>query len=78
MKLLNDFFTRDTQVSRVWSFVHNFEFSLKTDGLATRLLLSCAYDLPRGGGGGFGSWDILLEIHKLSTKKMWNMEERPI
>ena len=67
------FLIRDTQVSRVWSFVHNFEFSLKTDGLAAWLLLSSAYE-----GGRFASQDILQEIHKLSTKTLWNMEERPI
>ena len=43
------FFTSDTQVSRI--FVRHFEFSLKTADPAARLLLSCAYDLPRGGGG---------------------------
>ena len=52
------FFTQDTQVSRVRirrMFVHHFEFSLKTADLASRLLLSCAHDLPpAGGGGGFG------------------------
>ena len=69
IKLLNDLLhPRHSSQSRVnRSYVHNFEFSLKTDGLAARLLLSCAYDLPQGGG--FGSQDILQEIHKLSTKK---------
>ena len=33
-------------------FVHRFEFSLKAVGLAARLLLSCAHDLPQGGGFG--------------------------
>ena len=51
-------FTRDTQVSRVRIrriFVHHLEFYLKTTDLAARFLLSCAYDLARGGGG-FGSF----------------------
>ena len=46
--------TRDTEVSRVWIFVHHFEFSLKTAGLAALLLLSCAHDLPQVGE--FGSF----------------------
>ena len=48
------FFTRDTPVSRVWIFVHHFEFSLKTADRAARLLLLCAHDLPQGEG--FGSF----------------------
>ena len=60
---------------RVWIFVHHSEFSLKTAGLAAQLLLSCAHDLLQGGG--FGSFFFLQEIHKLSTKTLRNMEERP-
>ena len=62
---------------RVWIFVHHFEFSLKTAGVAAQLLLSCAHDLLQGGG--FGSFFFFLqEIHKLSTKTLRNMEERPV
>ena len=61
------FFTSDTQVSRI--FVRHFEFSLKTADPAARLLLSCAYDLPRGGGGEFGSFTSQ-EAYKLSTKTL--------
>ena len=43
-----NFFIRPRH-SRVWIFVHHFEFSLKTADLAARLLLSCAHNLPPGG-----------------------------
>ena len=47
--MLNDLLhLRHSSQSRVKHDVHNFEFSLKTDSLAARLLLSCAYDLPQG------------------------------
>ena len=46
------FFTRDTQVSPVWLFVHHFEFSLKTADLAAGYFILRLWSPP---GGGFGS-----------------------
>ena len=54
IKLLNDLYPRDTQVSRVWIFVQHFEFSLKIADLEAQLLLSWAHDLPKGRA--FGSF----------------------
>ena len=74
------FLTRDIQVSRVRirrTFVHHFEFFLKTAHLEARLpttLILRPWSAPRGEDFA----PFLLEIHKLSTKTLWNIEERPI
>ena len=61
-------FTQDTRVSRVWIFVRHFEFSLKNHWP------SSADNLPQGVETG----PFFKEIHKLSTKTLWNIEARPI